>query len=389
MIDRCTRLPAGAVMALAALLVLGAACRGDSARLSSTQTPSPSAAAASPTVGGPHIPDMSLSDVDFVDAQTGWVSGVGAVLATRDGGRTWQPQYSGSSVLQLEFVSRTTGWLVALELEGVERWAGGLKLLGTSDGGATWAPLGEPPEPLVAVDFIDPTLGWGVTTSDANLVPFFDGKLAKTADGGRTWTALTTPMPLQSVCAVSSNEIWAAGRTSVLHSVDGGQTWTTSFTAPLPANRDWSAMVRCAGADVAWVQLVNGGAALSHKPYVIYRTLDRGSHWDVMMAEQYTLSNVITAPEGPGPYPGPFSVVDDKTAFILGFCGPCGAGKTYLRATFDGGLTWQPDAVVSDIASGGPAAVDFVDDKHGWVVLSGAEVVATSNGGKTWSQRFP
>ncbi len=370
---------AGAVIALATLSLLAAGCRGDGERLSPTQTASPTAPAASPTAGGPHIPEKSLSDVDFVDTQTGWVTGVGAVLATTDGGHTWQPQQAGSAtILDLEFASSTAGWAVALD-----------KLLGTLDGGATWTALGEPPEPLVAVDFIDPALGWGVTASDANDLPFFDGRLAKTADGGRTWTLVTTPTPLQSVCAVSGNEVWAAGGTSVLHSVDGGQTWSTSFTAPLPANGDWSTTVRCAGTDVAWVQMVNGGVALSHQQYVIYRTLDRGGHWDVMMAEEYTLSNVVTAPEGPGLYPGPFSVVDDKTAFVVGFCGPCGAGTTYVRATFDGGLTWQPDAVVSDNAPRGPTAVDFVDGKHGWVVLSGAEIVATTDGGQTWSQQFP
>ncbi len=70
-------------------------------------------------------------DVDFVDAQHGWVVGDGGLLlATTDGGTTWGEHDSSTTVdlTAVDFVSTTEGWVAG---------AGGL-ILHTVDAGGSW-----------------------------------------------------------------------------------------------------------------------------------------------------------------------------------------------------------------------------------------------------------
>ncbi len=363
-----------------ALTALATGCGGGNPQLApGSLIVSPTLPSQVPSNTAPPIQPNRFSDVDFVDAQTGWVGGGGLILATKDGGRTWEQQYVGPhNILTLSFLSPLVGWAVASDT-----------LLGTTDGGANWTTLGEPEEPLVSVQFVNPSVGWGVMTEPGDLPqgPNFGGKLTKTTDGGHTWTIDETPQAVQSVCAIDIDTLWAAGGLSVLRSGDGGKTWSTAFTSPAHPDPPWSADIQCAGREVAWVQFLGYGVALGHAPYIIYRTSDGGGHWQAMMEEQYTLGSYLTAPEGPGSYPGPFSVVDEKTAYFVGWCPACGAGETRVRGTNDDGETWQPDVTIPGPPSLPPRAVDFVDGAHGWAVFTSTEsgsVLATTDGGLTW-----
>lgn len=81
---------------------------------------------------------VTLTGVQFIDAQRGWAIGHAAVvLHTRDGGETWALQFDGRSLpdgpsnplLDLLMLDEAHGWAVG---------AYGLALA-TSDGGGTWA----------------------------------------------------------------------------------------------------------------------------------------------------------------------------------------------------------------------------------------------------------
>lgn len=70
----------------------------------------------------------ALRQVRFVDAKTGWlVGGAGLILATRDGGKTWRRQASGTNkdLIAIEAVDANTAWIATSE--------GGL--LATGNGG--------------------------------------------------------------------------------------------------------------------------------------------------------------------------------------------------------------------------------------------------------------
>lgn len=73
-------------------------------------------------------------DIQFVDADNGWaVGGFGAILRTRDGGRTWTAQESGvaAGLGAVRFRSASEGYAF-----GADRL-----LLRTADGGSTWEAL--------------------------------------------------------------------------------------------------------------------------------------------------------------------------------------------------------------------------------------------------------
>lgn len=73
----------------------------------------------------------ALNAIVFTDATHGWAAGQGAILATADGGRTWQRQYGGSlDITALDFTGEAHGWAVGDK--------GGMR---TTDGGWSWTEL--------------------------------------------------------------------------------------------------------------------------------------------------------------------------------------------------------------------------------------------------------
>jgi len=82
--------------------------------------------------------DLRLSDVDMLDAKTGWAVGDGSaaqeslILHTTDGGATWAPQDAGDLRFDLAAVH-------ALDAQRVWVVGDGEEILATSDAGASWS----------------------------------------------------------------------------------------------------------------------------------------------------------------------------------------------------------------------------------------------------------
>ena len=178
--------------------------------------------------------DFVLEDVVFLDRRHGWAvggwprdyavaiyGGMGVILATDDGGRTWRPQLDAAAawLSGAWFIDRSNGWAVG-EYGTVMR---------TRDGGVTWSQMRNVPTPawLHDVHFVDHQRGWAVGAYETVL---------KTNDGGMTWTHQQTPVPrrpfglplaYQAVRFASDGEGWIGGdHGNILHTADGGDTWT-------------------------------------------------------------------------------------------------------------------------------------------------------------------
>ncbi|HEV3468230.1 MAG TPA: YCF48-related protein [Pyrinomonadaceae bacterium] len=97
-----------------------------------------------------------VNAVAFADGLRGWAVGAGGlVLATSDGGRTWQPQESGveTDLHDVKFLDGREGWAVGGE--GI--------ILHTADGGATWsADTSVTPHTLERLFFAGRARGWAV-----------------------------------------------------------------------------------------------------------------------------------------------------------------------------------------------------------------------------------
>lgn len=127
-----------------------------------------------------------LTGVSFVDAERGWAVGHwGAILATIDGGESWQIQRLSSSedrpLFAVHFFNAREGVAVGL-------WS---LLLTTEDGGQTWTEQSLPAPP-------------GAKKADLNLMGLFannhgtlyataeHGQLLHTEDHGKNWSYLDT-----------------------------------------------------------------------------------------------------------------------------------------------------------------------------------------------------
>ena len=154
-----------------------------------------------------------LQDVAFISATHGWAVGYfGTILATKDGGDTWTAQDSGTS----EYL-----WAVSFA-DSLHGWAAGNSgtIVATSDGGATWrAQTSGTTKELLDVCFVDATHGWAV------------GEIVvATSDGGATWKEqhCSTTSALWGVCFVDATHGWAVGQI-VFATSDGGATWTEQY----------------------------------------------------------------------------------------------------------------------------------------------------------------
>jgi len=349
-----------------------------------------SGAAASPTTT---LPLGRVERLDAVQAigGTGTVVAVGkgAILTTSNFGRTWVRVWRGAHELRdVDFVSAWTGWALG---EGV--------LLGTVDGGQHWHRLSQPRAgPLRRVHFASRTQGWGVAggTDQADQGPMqAQGAttLVHTSDGGRTWSALAAPAPPQSVCFTAPDDGWLASGTSVWRSVDGGHRWGArpSFTLPAPTDGlPAYTELQCAAPGAAWVRVDTGDAAAGHRPYALYASGDGGAHWRGVLGEPGTLGALLGLPAGPGSSPGPFSVIDPSRAFLLSPT-PAAQATGAVLVSQGSRLRRLPDLPGATLAT--PLSVSFASTTRGWVVGSNtagrAVLLATVDGGRSWQSQLP
>ena len=288
--------------------------------------------------------DQDLNAVVFTDALHG--SAVGnVVVATSDGGRTWQlGTRSGdqSSLYAEDFVSRTTGYAVGGD--GV--------VMKTTDGGYSWALAGQRVpggENLLAVDFASKTTGWTVGAA---------GTIAKTTDGGKTWALQDsgTTAFLTGVSFVDRREGWAAGGGAMLHTDNGGATWTSQT---LPASA-WVDRVQFVDADNGWA--VGSGSNIVH-------TNDGGSTWTTQQGGVYVSNQFQDRLED-------LSFTDALHGLAVGMDG-------VLYATVDGGATW----VDRQQGYGDVGRVVQTDAKHLWANSDFGYLLISTDGGRHWSKR--
>jgi hypothetical protein len=338
----------------------------------------------------PPVTTLPLGHIERLDAvqairgiATAFAVGKGVILATSNGGRTWARVWQGTQELRdLDFVSAQTGWALG---DGL--------LLGTADGGQHWRQLGQPRSgPLRQVHFSSRDQGWGVAGGTGQpgagpMQPQGQTRLVHTSDGGRTWTALPAPAPPRTVCFTAADDGWLASDRGVWRSVDGGRSWRLRFRLPLPADGLPSfAALQCAAPGAAWVRFDAGDSAAGHRPYALYASSDVGAHWRGVLGEPGTLGALLHLPGGPGSYAGPFSVIDPQRAFLLS---PSPAAETTGSVLISQGgsqLRRLPDLQAASLFM--PRSVSFASATRGWLVgtdtAGHAVLLATSDGGRGW-----
>ena len=266
----------------------------------------------------------------------------GAIIATSDGGETWQAQDSGFelTIRSVDFVDAQTGWAV-----------GHLGLiLHTTDGGETWvqaaheAALGLD---LILVSFTNPDSGWIVTERG--------GFTLRTADGGATWTRqfFDTAQARSNAFVLNDSHSWVVLTSGgVVATTDSGESWQllggvnqveigASGIYFLDERRGWIAgwrgKERGLSSGVQFVKYLTDG--------MVAHTTDGGQTWTRVDADT-------------GKFLWDVAFVDAQEGWAVG-----SSGQT--MHTIDGGLTWSQEPSVTDSTL---RAITFSDPNTAWAV---------------------
>jgi len=313
----------------------------------------------------------------MVSAQKGFAVNDTSVLVTDDG-QTWSPRYTDTEPMYaIDAVDVDHAWAVGRHV-----------VVATSDGGRSWQPAPEPEAGvLTALDFIDTQAGWGIA----------GGHVVRTVDGGRTWRTVDPPCGGEAVCFSSPGDGWAAAGSFVYRSTDSGATWTQAFTAPGGTIEDpfnpktvHVRQLRCGRSEAAWVLFAGAGSG-GHISYAAYRGTAAGQ-WTPVLREAMAGPASVPAPAG-GTYPGPMDALDADSAVYVTFSPLAGPPDGLnLRFATGGGRTLSPPRPVQGLFSA--TALSFLSPDVGWVI--GAKggsapinaIQATTDGGRTWHEQY-
>jgi photosystem II stability/assembly factor-like uncharacterized protein len=280
----------------------------------------------------PNAPEIQgkQDDVFFVDADFGIsVNGLGQIHRTTDGGATFemvvdQPGTYFRAVLMLDETRGFAGNIGPDYYPGV---TDPTPLYTTTNGGDDWAPVTSivGPLPKGICNFSQVDAEHLFATGRVGGPSFF----LKSTDGGASWTSqdLTSQIgmlidshfrtPLEGVLLGGTSA--SAPYTSILRTLDGGETWTSVFEGAHPGELGWKFSFPS--------ELVGYASVLGKSsPSTFLKTTDGGATW-----QELPLVDSAYSAKGVG--------------FItenIGWIGGDNPGGQPALRTSDGGQTWEP-----------------------------------------------
>ena len=288
-----------------------------------------------------------LHSVFFVNQNRGWAVGSrGTLLATNDGGKSWQRSSpTEDSIRDLSFSDELNGWLVCerniYDLQSNAEPRG--YLMKTSDGGEHWQRVN-----MRGAD-VDARLMRAIFTRGGRGWAFGEGgALYTTHDSGANWIKLQAPTRylLLGGTFIDENSGWLVGAgATILQTSDGGETWHRSQIPYAPQVRfNATSFV---DARLGWAVGSSGS---------VYRTINRGRSW------QPQTSGVAV------------DLLDVK--FIDAVEGWAVGNEGTVLHTTDGGRHWLSER------SPTPHPLErifFTDRFHGWAVGFGGTIISYGN----------
>jgi photosystem II stability/assembly factor-like uncharacterized protein len=265
------------------------------------------------------------------------VGGGGIILHTEDGGHTWVQQ-AGRPPGPLHQESETARAANPSSPPSQQEQPGVTRENQQQKGGIP------PPtyEALLSVSFATPQSAWAVGTK---------GAVLHTDDGGKTWTTQTSGADnaLYYVAFATPQSGWQVGeKGAILHTDDGGKTWKTQTSGV----QVWLNSVAFATPQLGWA--VGGKGVILH-------TDDGGQTWKTQTSGADTfLSSVAFA--------------TPQSGWVVG-------EKGVILHTEDGGQTWKTQTSGADTYLN---SVAFATPQSGWVVGEKGAILHTENGGQTW-----
>lgn len=232
--------------------------------------------------------------------------------------------------------------------------------------------LDRPTPNFGGVDFVSDDEGW---------MPAGAG-LLHTTDGGATWTE-NAKLVVNDVDFFDQRHGWAGGYNGIIYGTsDGGRTWAAQDTGLAGV---YFPDVEAVSASEAWATGLEAQGDVPRFPVdsPVLHTTDGGATWQH-----------IELPENSS-----FEEIEfmGTNGWLLGtICEPdCTRSENIHRAllrTTDGGTTWS---TISDGIPQNAEQMTFADDQHGWMIGRvgvpaglGPYVFHTEDGGVTWQQQL-
>jgi hypothetical protein len=180
----------------------------------------------------------------------GRVRGPAFFAKSEDGGTNWTTvsltaQGVMNGIMDVYFRDTNTGWVVGMDNNSFATSCGSVyhgAIAKTTNGGATWLQVAA--TPVTCSYFWKmawPSTNIGYASLQQNAASFYNIVYYKTTDGGNNWVSNGVPLAslglgtsgfyLQAIGFVSTNEGWmggASGNPNFIHTIDGGQTWSTA-----------------------------------------------------------------------------------------------------------------------------------------------------------------
>ncbi len=285
--------------------------------------------------------DTYLTDVFFINSDTGWVTGTSIILNTTDGGASWTVQDSSNKHFwSIYFTDKDHGWAVGYKESGLHGF-----IYHTTDGGQSWDFQDSSQYELMDIFFVNADTGYAVGGGRGR------STLLKTTDAGTTWETLDQyGRQLYAVQFINDTVGWAVGeRGCILKTGNGGISWDKTYV-----NTGVFALK-----SVSFVDKDTGWTVGSDS---IFKTTNGGDTWQSLegLSDHY--------------YSSVFFINADS-----GWVTASGNSMGKILYTSDGGNTWQVQDSITSFST--ISSLFFIDDLTGWGVGIGGTIMKTTSGG--------
>jgi photosystem II stability/assembly factor-like uncharacterized protein len=290
-----------------------------------------------------------------------------------------QPVVVPESISHLDMLDLQNGWMITDH-----------NVLRTQDGGTTWHNVTPPNASALGFgtgfSFLDSNRGW-ILVPDQN-DPLNHGSLYRTVDGGLNWLSFNVPLGSGNLKFLDDNNGWlmliaGAGAGSMpvkfFQTHDGGLNWTQVFTDvptdPNPNNTLPASGIKSGFTPVSMQEAWVSGQEYAPNIFYLFHTLDGGQTWSKVDYQMPFTGEATYLTQPP-------IFFDSQNGILPMTAGRDGQATLFLK-TMDGGATWTASMPVTG------AGQYFVVSLHDLFVWFAGELSVSHDGGQTWTNITP
>ena len=303
-----------------------------------------------------------LSDVLFINSQTGWAAGdSGTILKTTNAGLNWVSQTSNTTktLHSIFFLDENTGWVAGGTIYYITY--GVYVILKTTNAGVNWTIQLDgmsiyPFYYLSSIFFINPLTGWAVGCGGNGSGSA--GAMHKTTNGGLNWN-YSEFLSSEQIYFTNDSTGWIIANYSgefgndteyVLKTCNGGSNWNNNL---INTNTSYFNM-HFINSNTGYV--IGNENPGTNSEIILMKTINAGTNWTkIYTGFQYSVWNVF--------------FVNETTGWV---------NRQQIKKTTNGGYNWIQQL---DLSPNATIGIYFINDMTGWVVGGNGLILKTVTGG--------